>query len=239
MMKQKTMTLMALAALVVLVSSCSWEITNDSKGSNGPKVTKNIENFAPFERIRIDAPCNVYFTQGNTTKVKVVASDSDVMEKIKVLVDNGCLDIRMKGKGWSNWKKKRSATIYVTSPDLIEVNMHGAGSFNVEGDLDTDTLRLRLKGAGNMDFPNIICDRIETHLEGVGNMDFHQLQTQQADMSLRGVGNIDAHFVKSGSVRCALQGVGDIDLTGEVKGLQKTLQGTGKIDISDLKISNP
>lgn len=229
---------MALAALVVLLGSCNWKVEKHFKGSNGPKVTKNIENVAPFERIRIDAPCNVYFTQGNTTKVEVVASDSEVMEKFKVTVADGCLDIRMKGKGWSNWKKKRSATIYVTAPDLIEVDMHGAGSFKVEGDLDTDTLRLRLKGAGDMDFPNIICDRIEAHLEGVGNMDFDQLQTQQAEISLRGVGNIDAHFVKSGSVRCALQGVGDIDLTGEVKSLEKKVQGTGKIDVSDLKINH-
>ena len=229
---------MALAALVVLVSSCNWKVEKHFKGSNGPKVTKNIENVAPFERIRIDAPCNVYFTQGDTTMVKVVASDAEVMEKFKVTVDDGCLDIRMKGKGWSNWKKKRSATIYVSSPDLIEVDMHGAGNFEVEGQLDTDTLRLRLKGAGNMDFPNIICDRIEAHLKGVGNMDFHQLQTQQAEISLRGVGNIDAHFVKSGSVRCTLQGVGDIDLSGEVKSLVKKVQGTGKIDVSDLKINN-
>ena len=227
-----------LAALVVLVSSCNWKVEKHFKGSNGPKVTKNIENVAPFERIRIDAPCNVYFTQGDTTMVKVVASDAEVMEKFKVTVDDGCLDIRMKGKGWSNWKKKRSATIYVSSPDLIEVDMHGAGNFEVEGQLDTDTLRLRLKGAGNMDFPNIICDRIEAHLKGVGNMDFHQLQTQQAEISLRGVGNIDAHFVKSGSVRCTLQGVGDIDLSGEVKSLVKKVQGTGKIDVSDLKINN-
>lgn len=236
-MKQKTMSLMALAALVVLVSSCNWKVEKHFKSSNGPKVTKNIENVASFERIRINAPCNVYFTQGDSTMVKVVASDAEVMEKFKVTVDDGCLDIRMKGKGWSNWKKKRSATIYVTSPDLIEVDMHGAGNFEVEGDLDTDTLRLRLKGAGNMDFPNIICDRIEAHLKGVGNMDFHQLQTQQAEINLRGVGNIDAHFVKSGSVRCTLQGVGDIDLSGEVKSLEKKVQGTGKIDVSNLKIN--
>ena len=236
-MKQKTMSLMALAALVVLVSSCNWKVEKHFKSSNGPKVTATLPNVQPFERIRIDAPCNVYFTQGNTTKVKMVASDSEVMKKTKVMVGGGCLDIRMKGKGWSNWKRKRSVSIYVSSPDLIEVDMHGAGSFNVEGDLDTDTLRLRLKGAGNMDFPNIICDRIEAHLEGVGNMDFHQLQTQQAEISLRGVGNIDAHFIKSGSVRCTLQGVGDIDLTGEVKSLEKKVQGTGKIDVSDLKIN--
>ena len=216
-MKQKTMTLMVLAALIVLVSSCNWKVEKHFKSSNGPKVTKNIENVAPFERIRIDAPCNVYFTQGNTTKVKMVASDSEVMKKTKVMVGGGCLDIRMKGKGWSNWKKKRSATIYVTSPDLIEVNMHGAGNFEVEGQLDTDTLRLQLKGAGNMDF--------------------HQLQTQQAELNLRGVGNIDAHFVKSGSVRCTLQGVGVIDLSGEVKSLEKKVQGTGKIGVSNLKIN--
>ncbi|MBR6493925.1 MAG: DUF2807 domain-containing protein, partial [Prevotella sp.] len=182
------------------------------------------------------AICDVHYTQGETAKVKIVASDSEVMKKIDVMVLNGCLDIRSDGRGWSNWRKKRTVSVYVTSPDLIEVDMHGAGSFKVEGNLDTDTLRLRLKGAGDMDFENIVCDRLDAHLEGVGNMDFNRLQTQQASLSLKGVGDIDAHFVNSGSVVCTLNGVGDIDLSGEVKSLQKRKKGTGEIDISNLKI---
>ena len=231
-MKQKTMTLIALAALVVLVGSCDWKVEKNSKG----KVVHTHTNLRSFERIRIDAVCDVHYRQGDTTKVKIVASDPEVMEKTKITVDDGCLDIRSKGRGWSNWKKKRTVSVYITSPDLIEVDMHGVGSFKAEGNLDTDTLRLRLKGTGDMDFQNIICDRIEAHLEGVGDMDLHQLQTQHAEISLKGVGDLDAHFVNSGSVNCSLKGVGDIDLSGEVKSLQKRKQGTGKIDDSDLKI---
>jgi hypothetical protein len=232
-MKQKTMILMALAALAVLVGSCDWKV---EKKINLSEVTATLPNVQPFERIRIDAICDVHYTQGDTTKVKIVASDSEVMKKTKITVGGGCLDIRLKGRGWSNWKRKRTVSIYVTSPDLIEVDMHGVGSFNVEGNLDTDTLRLLMKGTGDMDFQNIICDRIEAHLEGVGNMDLHQLQTQHAEISLKGVGDLNAHFVKSGSVNCSLKGVGDIDLSGDVKSLQKRKQGTGKIDDSDLKI---
>ncbi|MBR6445387.1 MAG: DUF2807 domain-containing protein [Prevotella sp.] len=234
-MKQKTMILIALTALVVLVGSCNWKVEKKVNLSGAMATIPDVE---PFERIRIDAICDVHYTQGETAKVKIVASDSEVMKKIDVMVLNGCLDIRSKGKGWSNWRKKRTVSVYVTSPDLIEVDMHGVGSFKAEGNLDTDTLRLRLKGTGDMDFQNIICDRIEAHLEGVGNMDLHQLQTQHAEISLKGVGDLDAHFVKSGSVVCTLRGVGDIDLSGEVKSLQKRKQGTGKIDISNLKINN-
>lgn len=252
------MILMALAALVVLVGSCDWKVEKNDKGTKEEKAVKTYYDLLPFERIRINVPCDIYYTQGDTTKVKIVASKNqlasktdvsvwgikhskkvyvkDFIDKIDVTSDGGWLQISKKKR--SNWKRKNWVSIYITSPDLIEVDMHGAGSFNVEGNLDTDTLRLRLKGAGNMDFPNIICDRIEAHLKGVGDMDFHQLQTQLAELNLRGVGDIDAHFVKSGSVRCTLQGVGDIDLTGEVKSLVKKVQGTGEIGVSDLKINN-
>lgn len=227
------MILTALASLVVLVGSCNWKIERELWRSEKSKVVKNYENLAPFDRIQIDATCHVSYTQGDTTKVKVVASEPEVMQKTIVKSADGVLKIRT--KGWSNWKRKKSVSIYITSPDLIEVDMHGAGNFQVEGPLDTDTLLLNLQGAGNMEFPDIICDRVDAHLRGVGNIEFAHLQTQQAEFSLRGVGNIDAHFVKSGSVKCWLQGVGDISLSGEARSLQKTVQGTGKIDDEALK----
>lgn len=235
-MKQKTMILIALTALAVLVGGCSWSVEKNFKGSKWPKITKTLQHPESFERIRIDAYCIVYYTQGETTTVKVAASDPEIMSKTNVTSEGGWLNIRSKSR--SNWRKKKWVSVYVTSPDLIEVDLHGAGSFKVEGNLDTDTLRLRLKGAGDMDFENIVCDRLDAHLEGVGDMDFDRLQTQQASLSLKGVGDIDAHFVNSGSVVCTLNGVGEIDLSGEVKSLQKRKKGTGKIDVSNLKINN-
>ena len=252
------MTLIALTALAVLVGSCNWKVEKNSKGTKEEKVEKNYYDLLPFERIRIDVPCDIHYTQGDTTKVRIVASKNqlvskydvtvwgikhskkvylkDFIDQIDVTSDGGWLHISKKKR--SNWKGKNWLSVYITSPDLIEVDMHGVGSFKAEGDLDTDTLRLRLKGTGDMDFQNIICDRIEAHLEGVGNMDLHQLQTQHAEISLKGVGDLDAHFVKSGSVVCTLKGVGDIDLSGEVRSLQKRKKGTGKIDVSNLKINN-
>ena len=228
------MILTALASLTVLVGSCSWKFEKNHKEPDGPKVTKNYDGLDAFERILIDATCNVYYSQGDSAKVKVVASSPEVMAKTIVESEGGCLKIRT--KGWSNWKKKKTVAIYVTSPDLIEVAMHGAGHFQAKGTLDTDTLQLYLKGTGDMSFPDIICDRIVAHLKGVGDIQLNHLQTQQAELGLKGVGSIDAHFVGSGSVKCALQGVGSIKLGGEVQNFSNYVNGVGSIDAKDLKI---
>ncbi|MBR5635138.1 MAG: DUF2807 domain-containing protein [Prevotella sp.] len=236
-MKQKSMILIALAALVVLVGSCHWEVERNFKKTKGPKVVKTYQNIRPFERIRIDDSCicEIHFSQGDSTKIEVGSADPKALNLIDVKSNGEWLQISQKRqRKWNIFP----IIISITSPDLIEVNMHGSASFYVNDEFDTDILQLALKGIGKINFQDIICDRIEAHLEGTGKMNFDQLQTQQAELSLKGVGKINAHFVKSGSVNCSLKGVGDIDLSGEVRSLQKRKQGTGKIDVSNLKINN-
>ncbi|MBR3123550.1 MAG: DUF2807 domain-containing protein [Prevotella sp.] len=256
-MKQKTMILMALVALAVLVGSCHWEVEKNSKGTKKEKVEKNYNDLLPFERIRIDVPCDIYYTQGDTTKVKIVASRDqlisktdvtvwgikhskkvylkDFIDKIDVTSDGRWLQISKKKR--SNWKRKNWLSIYVTSPDLIEVDMRGVGSFKAEGDLDTDTLRLSMEGVGSINIPSLICDRLQAKVAGAGSIQLSDVTAQETQLSMNGVGSIKVeNFQNSGSVHCTMEGVGSIKLGGEVQNFSNYVNGVGSIDAKDLKI---
>lgn len=226
--------LMALATIVVLLGACRVN-KNDKVVKTTGKVQKTLNGMDSFERIKIDATCDVHFTQGDSTKVKVVASDAEIMAKTSVESEYGRLTIRT--DGWSNWKKSRSVSIYITSPDLIEVDMDGVGSFQTRGTLDTDTLRLRMDGAGSIKIPSLICDRLKAEMDGTGSISLTDVTAQETFLDMDGVGSIKVkNFKNSGSVYCKMDGVGSIKLAGEVKTFQKKVEGVGSINTKYLKV---
>lgn len=208
-----------------------------------------------FSQVDISALCDVHFIQGDRPSVRIVGDRRDV-ENIITVYNGEELSIRSKSMRDSFLfsEKREAVQVYITSPDLIRVSMRGAGDFEVSGKLDTDTIDIRLKGAGNVHLPDVICDRIAVSLNGVGEVDLDKVQCDVASLSLRGAGEIDANLFKVGhtdinllgtgemdihfndclSAVCELKGIGEIELKGSVKTLRKTRKGTGSIDTDGL-----
>ena len=114
--------------------------------------------------------------------------------------------------------------------------MEGSGDFCINGKLDTDTLNLYLKGSGDIEMANVICDEFHSTLLGVGDIDIKSLTAKRSDVKLKGVGDVKIHFVNSGYASLDLQGVGDIFLSGNVKNFRKRTRGTGDINFDKLRV---
>ncbi|MBQ9637292.1 MAG: DUF2807 domain-containing protein [Prevotella sp.] len=229
----KIMVVLVLAALSL--TSCEINYGNLAKVTSRDKVkheetTRIFKNFKPFERIVINSVCKVSYEQGDTFSVIATGKKSE-LESLIVTSDNGELTI-----DYSTMKKltRMSAApdirIAVVSPDLIGVEMRGAGQFKSEHPVDTDTLRLTLKGAGVFSMGELVCDRLIADLRGAGTMNLENITTQSASLELKGVGLLQADFESCGDVAARLTGVGTINVDGNVKRLSKRIHGTGSIN---------
>ena len=155
---------MFIAAVLALVS-CSSVTSNkeDIMVQEDRKVGK-------FTSIAIQGSPTVIYRQGNTCTVKVRANKS-VIKDIKTTIDKGCLNVSMKGNGgFFVFSKEKPITIYVTSPDLIGVEIAGSGDFKSEMPLDTDNIRLVVRGSGDIDFDG------KRHYYQVRELRKHQFQ---------------------------------------------------------------
>lgn len=217
---------------VVFLSSCSVRANR-----NPEREITSVRPAHPFDHIEIKGLCDVKYKQGDSFGVKIIG-DEEQVKRILTEFDGRKLSIRSKsGKlDFSLNRRKHTPVIYVTSPDLIGIHMEGAGDFEVEDMLDTDTLNVYLKGVGDIEFHRVICDEAYITLTGTGDIDIDGLTAQRSVLNLKGVGDIDIDFINSGSAVCKLQGVGDIKLSGNLKSLQKTVRGTGSIDVENLKL---
>lgn len=225
--------LLLLLVAVLALGSCGARHHHANR-----RQTTSVRHVRPFERIEVKGACNVKYVQADSFSVKVVGGADAVDNLLTEFVDNA-LRIRMKEgfRAFSLDRRGMVPTVYVSSPDLVAVNMLGAGEFEASEAIDTDTLTVFLKGAGDIDLGHVVCDEFRSTLHGVGNVGVAELATQRADIRLKGVGNVDVRFVDGGVATAQLEGVGNITLAGSLRSLQKTVRGTGNIDTDDLEVA--
>ena len=238
------------AVATVVASTSAYAFFGSDKVEEGRKL-------AGFERIRLQGSPDIKYTQGKTWSVRVKAPKS-IIRKVQTRVEGNCLVVSVKSGGFfsSMSLKGDDVTVYVTSPDLIGVEVQGSGDFESKSHVDTDNLAISLKGSGDIDFYDIICDRIDVSLVGSGDVDIKKVITQYSSvelvgsgdvqisqlnakdtkLELKGSGDIKVASQKCGTVSCRLVGSGDITLTGSIKQLNQTTRGSGDINTAGLQI---
>lgn len=234
-MKKNLFFLMSLLVIGLLFSSCHYTVKRSvSVKTDLALIEDSVDE---YERVVVEAACDVKFIQSDKSLLKIKCDRSD-MGLIRHYVRDGVLYIVADKRKVGNLLQVRDmgdVDIELYSPDLIGLELKGAGEVELE-ELDTDTLTIDMRGAGDVNMGTIICDHINTKLQGAGSIKIESLTTEWADIDLKGVGNVDVCFVNSGDVRCSLKGVGNVTLSGQVRHLERETKGTGNVDVSNLEI---
>ena len=240
-------TFCILAVLLAVLFSTSLYAFN----ANEVEETRSVTG---FERIRLQGSPDIKYTQGKTWSVRVKAPKS-LISKVVTRKEGNCLVVSLKNTGFFSREGRNSdVTVYVTSPDLIGVEVQGSGDFESKTHVDTDNLDISLRGSG--DIYDIICDRLKTSVVGSGDLDIKKIVAQQSvvelvgsgdvkirqskvhqtQIELKGSGDVKVHCDNCGTVTCRLVGSGDITLSGTISKLNQTTRGSGDIHTESLKI---
>lgn len=242
-------TFCILAILLAVLFSTSLYAFN----ANEVEETRSVTG---FERIRLQGSPDIKYTQGKTWSVRVKAPKS-LISKVVTRKEGNCLVVSLKNTGFFSREGRNSdVTVYVTSPDLIGVEVQGSGDFESKTHVDTDNLDISLRGSGDINFYDIICDRLKTSVVGSGDLDIKKIVAQQSvvelvgsgdvkvrqskvhqtQIELKGSGDVKVHCDNCGTVTCRLVGSGDITLSGTISKLNQTTRGSGDIHTESLKI---
>lgn len=247
----------ALLALAVTFTSCVNSLKSLSRLSDSERVSET-RSLKGFEQIEVNGSPTVYYTQADTFSVVVKGTNSYV-DDIITEVNDGVLNIRNRGKiGIVNVSFDHDeGAVYVTSPDLTAIRLNGSGDFVSSQRVDTDNMQIVMRGSGDIDVKDLICDHCTSELIGSGDLNINRLESQTSaitlvgsgdidirqwqvldtDVALRGSGDISVHFAQGcRSVKCQLAGSGDIKLSGQIDHYSGEKGGSGDIDIDKLSI---
>lgn len=240
------------------LTSCMSECRSISVFDDGPRLTES-RPLKGFEEIEINGSPRVCYNQADTFSVRVKGTKSSVENIITDVVDK-TLTIRNRGKISLvniSLSDDDALTVYVTSPDLTAIRLNGSGDFASDGKIDTDHIDIVLRGSGDIDVKDIICDRCDVELIGSGDLNVSNLEAIKASasligsgdislglsrvkdtsLSLKGSGDINADFKEGcGALECELRGSGDISLKGSVRKFDSHKSGSGDISIDRLNV---
>lgn len=228
-MKQ-TFFLFVTVSLMVCLTSCNGKrkIFSDNEIQRSYRIGE-------FEKIELKTIGNVHYSQADTTSLRIVGPERAIKD-IAVKIEGGVLKIDYTRRSeLFNIRDREDIDIYVTSPDLTAIDVCGSGDVEVEGHLDTDMLTLMLRGAGDIDIDNMICDTLNVTLLGAGSIEVGSVDCQSSAITLKGVGDVEVNYAACDYVWCSLMGVGNVELSGNVGRLEKEVRGAGSIDIEKLK----
>lgn len=232
-MKMKKVLLVMLAPMLLMSCKVSHFHTEQA-------IAEEQRALRGFERIELLGSLDVEYTQADSFSVMVMAPDK-VIDYVETRVEGNKLVVNMKGEnklinlGSADGGDVR---VHVTSPDFLGIELRGSGDFECKNLLDTDNLDIVLKGSGDIDFYDIICDRVNVSLVGSGDVDVKNVQTQQSLVELVGSGDIKMRFTNSGSVTSQLTGSGDITLKGNVRNYNYNVRGSGDMHTKELIVKS-
>lgn len=247
--------LIILTALMLMACAST---KNTAMAADNPETAAVQQNktsarrVSNFTKIALIGSCDVIYTQGSTTSVKVVGKASDV-DNILTSVEQGTLVIKTNARGgvfgFHFGSSDDDVKVYVTSPDITQIRVQGSGDFKAPRKIDSDNLTVTLVGSGDIDLKDVICDNFAADIRGSGDVEVDRLCCANSTLSIRGSGDVEINEVKvpqtnaeiygsgdiklhlsqCGTVNCKVFGSGDISLSGTLRHLNKSCKGSGDI----------
>ena len=259
-------TIAVMLAVTAGMSSCktNWNSNGGMKGDI--EYSQDELKARPFNKISVELPCDVYYTQndGTTCDVKLDFSGikdadlvSELKEKIKVVYrHDGEVELGIKGRvrGFDNNGKGNRLKVYITSPDLVELDNEGLGNVYAKS-INSDRLKVTNEGVGSIEITSLLANRISLDNEGVGSIKVTHAKGDNLTADNEGVGSISIGNFAGGvvtldnegvgsihiavdcqSVKADNEGVGSIHLSGKTRTLTQDNEGVGKIHTSGLQV---
>ena len=229
-----TMSLVALVALTmtscmhVKIDGKDWSFGNHSNDTPtqvhqvGQETTMN-----PFDAINVAGPFNVIYQQDGSNTVRVQGT-TEQLSKITIYVKDGELYIdQRKNESSSTFKGMQ---IFVTSPNVKDIDIAGSGTLTVPQALNADNLKLEVAGSGGITIAQLTCNNLDNDIAGSGDITIGIAQASEVKNDIAGSGDIDIAQLTCQKVKNDIAGSGDITLSNlNVENVNSNIAGSGNV----------
>jgi len=167
-----------------------------------------VRNVKGFHGIHVSSGIDLYLTQTNDEAVAISASDPDVRQRIKTVVEDGFLKIYLEDRGmhwgWHDMKLKA----YVSFKNLDDLNASGGSDIYPESNLKVAKLDIRLSGGS--DLKGATVDIQELYIDQSGGSDVH-ISGQVQNLKVTASGGSDLHGFDLTADNCRISASGGSD----------------------------
>ncbi len=186
------------------------------------KISKEGREIGRFTGIDAGGAFDIFLSQASETKL-VVETESKNLEKVITKVNNGVLEITSKGI-----KHSDKLVVYITTPEIESIDIHGAASLEGLTSLQGDHLKIKASGASDSKL-ELYYNSLYTDISGAssivlsGNVPKHTAKVS-------GAGDISAAKLNTEVSKVNVSGAGSASVNASAEVVSNT-SGAGSIDL--------
>ena len=237
-----------LSALAALFSSCtdfvkkvalkaateSVDYEKEDTAKWGSVVDKDLD-LPMFSAIDAKGAVRIVFVQDSTCSVRVRGNEKCIAD-YKFTVKKDELKVEPKDFNGSVNKRTPSVTLFITAPNLSDIEFAGAGKFEIPDAVTLPgSLSIEMEGAGDVSIGDLTAESLSLEVSGAGKCDLAKVTTtDDIEIEVNGAGDVNANvFCQELSVE--LNGAANAVFSGECKNYTCENNGACRADFSNLK----
>jgi len=235
--------------LIVLIFTFAFTAIAYSKTIKGKgDVGSQKRTVTDFEKISFDIPGELIIKQSDSPSI-VIKAQRNLLSEIKTVIKGDKLVIKTKNN--NSIKTKEELKVYVSVPNLTEININGSGDVSQigkwtfsdlvlctdgSGDIKLNNSKIsgdlacEINGSGNISFTSTgSCDNIEIEINGSGDINLDNIEGKDISIEINGSGDVNMDSVKGNTVSVEINGSGDVSTTA-LDNLDVEINGSGDIN---------
>ncbi len=215
---RKPLPHLLITALSVLNLAC--ENNGPTVRGSGPVVTRTLD----LDDIRgfvVSGSQNVVVTQGSPQEI-VVEGQANLIDILSTRVRDGIWEVRFT----ENTRGTEDFTVFVTVPDIDQINVSGSGNISGDGDLNLDVLSIAVSGSGNVSLAGSV-DEQTIVVSGSGEVSNYSLSSRQTTATVSGSGEV--RVTATEVLNATVSGSGDIRYRGNPATVNQSVSGSGQV----------
>ena len=239
----KTKAFLAILMVIVL-QSCVISVASDNKDGIVPSknyITQKVK-VDNFEGIQTSTSIDVIYTQTTgETDIEICAPDN-LMEYVKVGVENGILKIRFntnKGGKHLNIRGKHQTKVRVSAPEVHTLLASSSGDIYMKNGLQyPGNVKIEASSSGDIKGATIVCEALNAQASSSGDIDLAKVECTSFKAEASSAGDISIKDLKAETVSVEASSSGDVSLEGVCRSATYVASSAGDIEADDLKAEN-
>jgi hypothetical protein len=217
---KKRMIITAITALITMTLFTSCE---KIKGKG--EVITETRTTGDYSGISLAMTATVYFTPGAFYSLQI-SGQENVLKQIVTQVEGTHLSIKVRNGVILG--SHESITVYVTAPDVNDLNVSGSGDIFVDNPWNTANLSVNISGSGTVSVNDLTTEQLSAIISGSGTIRATSGKATREELNISGSGTIDFRSVECQTVYSTTSGSGDTYIHA-TNLLDVTISGSGDV----------
>jgi len=238
----KTITILLTTMLIGMAAAChSADTASRKNAEKSPVIAGDVvikkNSLEPFTSLDCSLAIDITYTQDSNSGIELEIPQN-ITDRIEYEVRNKCLYIRHKKEAGSFSLQHGKIRCRITSPELQEIDLHGAARFTTSTPIKSDHFQLNCHGASKIRIPSLSCTTFEADVHGASQADLTIGKATQARIKNSGASTLNVS-IQAQNTRIYNSGAGKIqgDLTSEQISLENSGAGTFTVKVDCKKLT--